>query len=111
MDNNLVINVVKTIIESFNSKNNIFFELWQPYSKLIYNNNILSGDDIKKFFLELNCNIIVNKYDHHIIGDRRANILLSGYLTPHNKNMSMYILLAIDNHKKYWIHSAIFQIH
>ena len=110
MDDNIVKSIIKNLFLSYNCKNNNFFDIWRDYSKLTYNNIIYTGDDIKKFFLNLNCTININHFDHHLIGDRRSNVLVSGHLIEHNKSINMFILLALDNNKEYWIHSTIIQI-
>jgi hypothetical protein len=110
MNNEIVIDIMNKMINLFNSRNDNFFDLWQPYSKLTYKNIVYTGEDIKKFFSELNSQIVIEKFDYNIIGDRRANILLSGKLPSFLQNICIYVLLAFDNNKKYWIHSAIVQI-
>ena len=121
MDTNIINNIMVSLIESFNERNNDFFLLWTDNSKLIYENKTLIGNDIKDFWSNLNYKLDIKKYDNNIIGDRRANILLSGKmlnLTSEtfnniiNQNIifTIYFQLAIDNNKKYWIHSAIIQI-
>jgi hypothetical protein len=110
MNTEIVTNKVRHLVGSFNDRNDDFFNLWQEYSKLTYNNTIYTGNQIKDFFVNLNYKMNIHKYDHTIIGDRRANILLSGKLSDCLKNITIFILLALDNSKKYWIHSAIIQI-
>jgi hypothetical protein len=106
----IVNNVMSEMIKLFNEKNDMFFKLWRNYSSLIYNNTILKGIDINNFFINLKNGINIKKYDYNMVGDRRANILLSGTLDNTNNIITMYILLAYDNNKEYWIHSAIIQI-
>lgn len=110
MNANIVNTMMCTLINSFNERNDNFFSLWTVHSKLIYENRTLTGNEIKEFWLSLNYKLNIKKYDTNIIGDRRANILLSGFLGDEKIIFTIYFQLALDNSRKYWIHSAIMQI-
>lgn len=101
--------LIKDFINNLNIRDNNFFILFSIHSKIIYESMEITNNSIIDFWSNFNYKLNVIKYDINIVGDRRANILLSGKIDE-NKNFSMYILLAIDNHKKYWIHSLILQI-
>jgi hypothetical protein len=110
MNQEIVNNTMVDMIKLFNIKDNLFFRLWKEYSMLTYNNKMLKGNEIHNFFINLKHTINIKKYDYNMIGDRRANILLSGILDNTNSIVTMFIQLAYDNNKEYWIHSSIIQI-
>jgi len=101
--------LMKDFINNLNNRDNNFFLLFTNHTKLIYESVELTNISIVNFWSNFNHKLHVIKYDINIVGDRRANILLSGKLDEH-KHFTMYIHLAIDNHKKYWIHTLILQI-
>jgi len=81
--------LIKDFINNLNIRDNNFFILFSIHSKIIYESMEITNNSIIDFWSNFNYKLNVIKYDINIVGDRRANILLSGKIDE-NKNFSIY---------------------
>ena len=118
MNENIVNNFIKYYVENFNDKTKfqLFNNLWKDYSILTHNNNQLTGQQLREFLTAMN-NLTILQDDFissfTIVGDRRANILLSYKMRDQKNvifNIAQYIMLAYSNKKEFWIHSSLLNI-
>ena len=114
MNKEIVNSFVQYYISMFNDKSKFqeFINMWNNHSTLSYNNYIYIKQDLITFLQQLyTYNIDPNNMtiNFMVIGERRANILLSYDLINDNnkKTISQYIQLAQSNDKTYWIHSSL----
>jgi hypothetical protein len=121
MNTEIINNFIQYYIGVFNDKTkfNEYMVIWKEYSTLTYNDINYTGQsliDILKHIYALNIDISDPKYfksSFMLIGDRRANILLSYRMIDSNGqilNISQYIQLAYSNLKEYWIHSSLLNL-
>ena len=121
MNTEIINNFIQYYISVFNDKTkfNEYILMWKEYSTLTYNDANYTGQtliDILKHIYTLNIDISDPKYfksSFMLIGDRRANILLTYRMLDSNGqilNISQYIQLAYSNLKEYWIHSSLLNL-
>lgn len=104
------------VVFYYNCLNSGNFETLKPYitnhSTYIRNHKTFKGvDDIR-----VNCFLYPHKYtvnienvDVLLNGDRRANIMVSGYIND-LYYFTEYIHFAYSNSKTFWVHSSILHV-
>lgn len=121
MNNDTIQKFVHFYLSTFNNKDrhNEFIKLWKEYSTLVHDMIPYTKEPLCVFLTQLYKVTIVYQSEadiqcsHMIIGDRRANILLSYKILDTDntiKVVSQYIQLAYSNNKEYWIHSCLLNI-
>jgi hypothetical protein len=115
MNKEIINNFIQYYVSIFNNKSKFqdFLNVWNDHSSFTYNDHLYKGRELITILTELYAYSIDNHYvnaSFMIIGDRRANILLSYTIvdsTNNKKIISQYIQLAYSNQKTYWIHSSL----
>ena len=118
MNESTINDFIKFYVGTFNDKSKfeVFMSVWEKYSIFKYKGVEYTDINLVQMLMEINkCTILPESIDmsYMIIGDRRANILLSYKMVNQNNslaNVSQFIQLAYSNNKKYWIHSTILNI-
>lgn len=115
MNDKIVESFIQFYVNSINDKNktNEFMSLFKPYTVIKHKQQTFNRDNLTDFLNEYYKLIIdapTIDFTYTIVGDRRANILLSCNMIMEQTQLfcSHYIQLAYSNEKEYWIHSILF---
>ena len=115
MNDQVVETFIQFYVDSINdkTKSNEFISLFKPYTVIKHKQVTFSHDNLMDFLNEYYKFIIdplTIDFTYTIVGDRRANILLSCNMFVDQTQLycSHYIQFAYSNDKEYWIHSILF---